>query len=106
MTITDSKFAAELVNSKGKAFKYDAIECLVRHEEKVESIRDKYVCLYLEPGKLMSADSATYLVSKELPSPMGGYLSAYAEKGDAEHIQSEKGGNIFHYSELKSVLKK
>ena len=106
MTIADSKFAAELVNTKGKAFKYDAIECLVRDEESSKKMSGKYVCLYLEPGKFMHADSAFFLISKDLPSPMGAYLSAYSTKEDAEQIQAQKGGSIYLYPDLKGILKK
>ena len=31
MTIVDRQHAAELVTVKGKAFKYDAIECMMNH---------------------------------------------------------------------------
>ena len=43
MTITDSRFVAEIVTAKGKALKFDAIECMVSylkdHKKELDSAK-------------------------------------------------------------------
>lgn len=79
MMISDSRFGSELVTKKGKIYKYDAIECMVR--EVIEQGEDKYAHIivtdYLKPGAFLDARNATFLIHKERPSPMGANLSAY-----------------------------
>src|SRR5690554_3680404 len=79
MTIVDKQHASQLVSAKGKAFKYDAIECMVHSLQ--EEMTNTEIALYLvsdfdTPGELVDAASATYLVSEKIQSPMGANLSA------------------------------
>ena len=82
MMIVDNRFGCELVTTKGKVFKYDAIECLV--PEVVMNGEDYYeyilVTHFDEPAVLKNARESYYLIHAERPSPMGQNLSAYSEK--------------------------
>ena len=77
MTIVETKFAAQIVTKKGKAFKYDATECLLNDIEvkKENSLAYILVTDYNKPKELINATEASYLISKEIKSPMGAYLS-------------------------------
>lgn len=79
MMIADARFGSELVTTKGKVYKYDAIECLVPvYLEKGENtFVHVLVSDYRNPGNLLDAKQANYLISEMVPSPMGRYLSAY-----------------------------
>jgi copper chaperone NosL len=44
----------------------------------------------------------SYLISPELRSPMGENISAFKNKADAEKYQTEFGGEIFSWDELKN----
>ena len=59
---------------------------------------------YSEPGKLIDAAKAAYLISEKLPSPMGANLTGFAKKEDAIKIQNEKDGNIYNWNELKELF--
>ena len=48
---------------------------------------------------------ATFLISENVPSPMGAFLSAFKNKVDAEKIQSEKGGELYSWEKLLAHLK-
>jgi copper chaperone NosL len=94
MTIVDQQHAAEIVSKKGKVFKYDAIECMLKDEENNNT---DYVALYLvmdykNPNNFINATDASYLVCNKIPSPMGANLSAFASKDMA---QIEAGVNEF-----------
>ena len=60
---------------------------------------------YTEPETLIDATKATFLISENIPSPMGAFLSAFRNKVDAEKTQAEKGGNLYTWSELLAHLK-
>jgi copper chaperone NosL len=85
MTIVETKFASEIVTQKGRASKYDAIECMLNDLKDMEENTLKYILVtdYTKPRKLIDATMATYLINKEIKSPMGKFLSAYASKEEA-----------------------
>ncbi|RAJ15055.1 nitrous oxide reductase accessory protein NosL [Olleya aquimaris] len=107
MTIVDKIHAAEIVTKKGKVYKFDATECMIHF---LEDFDTSEVGLFLsnnytEPEVLIDANKATFLISKNVPSPMGAFLSAFKNKVDAEKVQSEKGGTLYNWEELKLHLK-
>ena len=93
MKISDTKFGAEIVTSKGKIYKYDSAECLVQTYIKEENPDYAFVIVtdYSNPTSLIEASSATFLISENQPSPMGGNLSAYEFPKDATNALKEKG---------------
>ncbi len=108
MTIVDRQHASQLVTSKGKAYKYDAIECLVH------SLQDEFVdtemALYLvadfrQPGKLIDATKASFLVSEKLQSPMGANLSAFLNEKAVKKAQEEFTGKTYSWQEIQKHLK-
>ena len=66
MTIVDKQHAAQIVTKKGKAFKFDAVECMMNHLKSVDmsSIELFMVNDFQEPGELIDANKATFLISK------------------------------------------
>ena len=104
MTIMDHRYGAELVTQKGKIFTFDAAECLIeylyQHEDLVQSATYLLVTSYTEPDVLIDANSATFLVSKEMPSPMGAYLTAFSRRDVAEEYQDKNSGVLYTWDEL------
>lgn len=109
MTIVDRQHAAEAVTQKGRVYKFDAIECMVDYVLQHESKTPFAILLvadYPQPGVLTEAQSATYLISPNLPSPMGAFLSAFAQKEEAEEVQAEKSGELFNWEMIKNRRKR
>lgn len=107
MTIVDNQHAAELVTSKGRAYKFDAVECMVPYYQEHQSDTEyAYVLVsdYVQPGSLVDGREATYLISEAIPSPMGGNLSAFLEAEEARAIFREKGGELYTWDELRRHL--
>ena len=102
MTIVDQQHSAQYVTKKGKQFKFDAIECLVNElaEKDADKIGILLVADYLEPGQMTSATTATYLISKEIKSPMGANLSGFSSESKAEETKNENGGQLYNWLEL------
>ena len=107
MTIVDNQHAAELVTVKGKVFKYDAIECLINDLKKRDSVEVGMILVndYGNPGELIAAETATFLISEGVPSPMGAFLSAFSDKGNAEAVKSESGGELFDWQAVRKQIK-
>ena len=86
MNIVDNQYATELVTKKGKVYKYDAMECMLNEMKEMDS---EEIAFYLtntfdKPGELVEAEKAIYLISENMPSPMGANLSAFKDKNIAK----------------------
>ncbi len=104
MKIVDKKFSAEIVNEHGKAFKFDAIECLLRYIKldmiEKNSIGLMLVAVFTEEDKLVDAKKASYVISEDIPSPMGAFLSAYQTPEDARNALNGKDGEVMDWKGL------
>lgn len=107
MTIVDKVHAAEVVTKKGKVYKFDATECMINFMEDFDTSEIELFLSnnYNEPEELIDATKATFLISKNVPSPMGAYLSAFKNKDEAEKVREEKGGNLFTWERLLEHLR-
>jgi copper chaperone NosL len=106
MTIVDKVHAAEVVTNKGKVYKFDATECMVNFMDEFDSsVIELYLSNnYTEPEALIDATKATFLISENVPSPMGAFLSAFENEVDAKNVKQEKGGELYTWEELLVVL--
>ena len=102
MTIVDKLHAAEVVTNKGKIYKFDATECMINFMDEFDTSTIKHYVSnnYTDPESLIDATKATFLISKNVPSPMGAFLSAFKNKEDAIKVQTEKEGKIYNWDEL------
>lgn len=107
MTIVDKVHAAEVVTNKGKVYKFDAAECMIRFMDEFDTSEiELYLTnIYTEPEVLIDATKATFLISENVPSPMGAFLSAFRSKTDAERIQTEKGGKLYTWESILDKFK-
>ena len=107
MTIVDEQFAAEAVSQKGKVYKFDAIECMVEFLKIKQS--DQMALLLVRdfesPKGWQDATQCSYLISKDLPSPMGAGLTAWLSKENAEAMKAQKSGEVFEWASLLQQLK-
>ena len=107
MLIADRNFAAYATDRSNKTQKFDAIECLINYiKTKDESdFIELKIANYTKPGDWIDANKATFLKSKNIPSPMGAYLSAYPDMKSALKVQKQMGGEILNWIELKDKFK-
>ena len=107
MTIVDKQHASQIVTNKGKCFKYDAIECMIHALEDFEenSIALYLVSDYKEPASLINALESSFIISENIPSPIGAFLSAFKDQSAVAQVQADKGGDIYNWEELKEHFK-
>ncbi len=104
MTVVEKTHASQYVTKKGKAFMFDAIECMVREINEAQNEDDLALLLvanYSNPGELVDATKSTFIISKGIKSPMGAYLSAFKVNSDAQSAKNEFGGKLYTWDELK-----
>ncbi|MDH5366171.1 MAG: nitrous oxide reductase accessory protein NosL [Cyclobacteriaceae bacterium] len=107
MTIVDQQHASEAVTTKGKVFKYDALECMINDLKQKKDVEMAllYVNDYSSPGKLIEVQTSTFLISEKIKSPMGAYLSAFGNKEEAQKVLNSSGGNLYSWEEIQNQIK-
>ncbi|WP_413511765.1 nitrous oxide reductase accessory protein NosL [Myroides odoratus] len=108
MGIVDTKHASQLVTTKGKNYKFDAIECMVHYLDQTDTSLTAYqhilVADFLNPGVLLPAEQASFIISKQIPSPMGAFLSATQTQEKADKLLTEYTGERYTFSTLRQKL--
>jgi len=108
MQVSDPRFPAQVVTKTGKAYKFDAVECMVAFlaEGRVpaDQVHSLWVTAFDEPGKLIRAEEARYLRSPELRSPMGLNVAAFRTLEDLEGVRSEVGGVEVRWDDLHLLV--
>ena len=102
MAIVDRQHAAQLVTAKGRIYNFDAVECLINFSPQLdeEDIALRLCNHFTEPGELIPAEEAYYLISEGIPSPMGAFLTAFRTNDLAKNARREHGGEVFTWNEL------
>ena len=103
MTIVDQQHAAQYVTSKGKQFKFDAIECML-NELSDKTTKNSTIFLvadYANPGQMTDATKATYLITEKIKSPMGAFLSAFSDQESANKFYLADDDAIYTWQTIK-----
>jgi copper chaperone NosL len=107
MNITDNKYAAELVTSKGKVYKFDSIECLFQFKDlefkSDDEIHSELVNDFSNPGELIDLKKAFFLKSEVFRSPMGMNVLSVSSEEKLNEIKSQHGGEVLTYSEVRKL---
>jgi copper chaperone NosL len=108
MLISDHNYGAELITQKGKIFKYDSIECLADDQIRLsnEEIHSIWVANFYPPNELININNAHFLLSDNLKSPMGLYLSAFKNDVELNKIAEKYGGKEISWEDLLDYVNK
>ena len=104
MTITDSRYGCELITKKGKVYKFDSAECLIDYvaaeDVPEENIHQLLITDFATPENFTDAKTAHYLISQNLPSPMGAGLTCFHSRSDADKFRAEYDGRVLGWKEV------
>ena len=101
MSLADPRFAAELLTRTGKAIVFDDVGCLTAWmAENSEPVATAWVESFTAPHGWIRADSAVYLRSDTLRTPMASGLAALRPGAEADSIRSLLGGSLLTWSEI------
>lgn len=107
MRITDARFGAELVTTRGKPYKFDAVECMVGFVDRGAvartDIHSLWVGNFAKPGELIDARSALYLRTDRVRSPMGLNALAFASAADRAAAQAQHAGEAVAWGDLPAL---
>jgi len=95
MVISDPRYGAELVTSKGKVHTFDSIECLAAYYLQAReggAVHSVWVSDYAHPGTLVPAAEARFVRAAGPASPMGMGLTAFAADAEDAALRRSSGG--------------
>ena len=103
MTVSDSRFGAEIITKKGRIYKFDDIHCLrgsinANHPAKTE-ISAIYLIDFEKGGWLKSQDAAL-LESETFRTPMGGNIAAFADSLHRQQFLEQNKGRLVTWNDI------
>jgi copper chaperone NosL len=104
MAISQKKYAAEIVDKDGTAFKFDDLGCMLRfvRQRALKGKVEAWFVLDYRTQQWLQAENATYVGSASIPSPMGSGLIALKNRADAEEYSQKYHGRILTFVELET----
>lgn len=96
MTITEQKFATQLITAKGRAYKFDDISCMTIYESSNQdkATNAKTYVVDFPSGKFLEKSRATFIKGGSIKSPMGGNTQAYKDKAAAQKAAATLGASL------------
>ncbi|MBC8374962.1 MAG: nitrous oxide reductase accessory protein NosL [FCB group bacterium] len=105
MTIVEEHYGSELLTTKGKAHKFDSIECLaafvIKGEVATEKIHDLYFTDFEDAGNLYPLQDMIFVQAKKLKSPMGLNLSAFRTQKTADDVALLYFGETMNWEQVQ-----
>lgn len=96
MTISEPKYATQLLTEKGRVYKFDDISCLQDYEisnSETTGNAKTYVADF-PSGEFFETQTATLIKGGEIKSPMGGNTQAFKDKATAEKAAADLGATL------------
>ncbi len=104
MTVSDARFGCQLVTTKGRAYHFDDVQCLVAFVKAGtvtrEDVAGYYLPDYSNGNRLLPAEGLWLLKSESLKSPMRGDVAAFADEADLEKVRDVHGGETLRWEDL------
>lgn len=104
MTVSDNRFGAELVTSKGKIYVFDDEICLIeflkQHEEIKKNKNEFYFTNFFEDHRLIPVKTAFIVKTKSHRGPMEGNYIAFANKERCDEYIKLNGGELLSWENL------
>lgn len=107
MAVSQLQFAAQQVTKEGTVDFFDDIGCLL--EWKKASLVTRTGASFVEnynSEEWIPADSAFFVQSDKIPTPMNYGIAAFATRSEAETFEREVGGTMLTWNELVKGAKK
>jgi len=104
--IGEPRLAAEMIDAKGHAFKFDSVECLVRYinDHPSEEIDGVFVTDY-KTSRMFSATTATYVRGAADPRTMRKSYIAFKASADAQAFAKEQSSTTSDWRAVMEALK-
>jgi nitrous oxide reductase accessory protein NosL len=99
--IADLRFAAEFATKDGFVRKFDDIGCMIEHGKKGKSSAiAAFFAVDYDKKAWMKAEDMSYLRSKNLNTPGGSGIAAFADKSRAQALAAQFQGEALGFDDL------
>ena len=102
MAISEKRYAAQLLDSEGRAYKFDDIGCMGNFVNRNE--RDlratAYFVMDFDERIWIKAEEAYYVRSSELTTPMNGGIVAFQTQAKAQQAAEKYHGTVQRFNEV------
>ena len=104
MKISDGKFGAELITTKGRVYKFDDMHCMLGYHKENQNMKVKsfYIHDFNQINVLIPAETAFYAKGSSINSPMHGNIIATKTKEEAEKLAKEYQANLLSWNEISN----
>lgn len=102
MIISEKRYAAELIDQDGEAWKFDDIGCMENFRKRKKSdgtIRASFV-IDFEHREWVKAEDAFYVSSAQFKTPMSGGIVAFKDESSAQAAAAEYQGTMLRFAEV------
>ena len=102
MSIAEKRYAAELIDNDGQAFKFDDIGCManfIKQKRNNGSTAATFV-MDFERREWLAAETASYVRSSEFKTPMNGGIVAFQDQSSAEAAVVKYHGTLLPFAEV------
>jgi copper chaperone NosL len=103
MSISDKRFACEMVTAKGRVYKFDDVTCMVHYKKENKDKSEKatfFVSDFLSPFALVSTDKLTLLKGETIEGPMGGTIAAFSRADSASVYKNKLSAEIVSWQSV------
>jgi copper chaperone NosL len=102
MTISDSRYAAEMKTVKGRVYKFDDVVCMISYirENPTPAVQNCWVCSYDGDHSLISVGKAVLVRLESLNSPMRGNMAAFATEEAAREMLKDESAALLNWNDL------
>ena len=108
MTVSDARFAAQIVSTTGKTFVFDSVECMAAFAAEAsidpQDVHSAWVTDFAESGMLISVNQAWFLQSASLQSPMGMNLAAFGPSTSPRATADSLSGRVLDWEEVQRLV--
>ena len=100
MAISQSRYAAQVVDRDGVALKFDDIGCMRRYLREHQPAQARIYVMDYVNQQWLAAEAAVYVRSKTIESPMASGLAAFRDQPAASRFLRENDGALTSFPEL------
>jgi len=102
MAISEKRYAAELIDSEGQAFKFDDIGCMANFIKSKKNTTKivAYFVMDFDERQWTKADDAYYVRSSELTTPMNGGVIAFKNQSKAQEAIGKYQGELLRFKDI------
>ena len=102
MSISEKRYAAELIDSEGQALKFDDIACManyIKQKNNNSSIVATFV-MDFDRREWLKAENAFYVRSSDFKTPMNGGIVAFGDQSGAQAAAAKYNGAMLKFADL------